>query len=473
ILPIDPYNQIGLAGFTLKEDVKQAEAIFKEVLSGRLYKKDVNVHLAVANAYLQAGNTAKAMEYIERAKKSDNKSGYPFLLEGDILRSQHRLGEAATSYDHAIYFSPELVGAYMKSARIYMTSNSNRAVAQEKLQKIKEFAPDFTGVDCLLGELYELQGDSKKALEHYSRFIEAGNYDVEHLLRYAGILHFDKQYEKMLPIILPVLEKNPDNLVAKRLHAYALSKTEGGGKSIEAIKHFIETTPEDSHIALDYSCYAEQLIANDQYAEAIPYYGKVIQKDSTKRALWLTMGDTFVRIGSRDSADYYYALYESILPSPDLQLIFKRGRNLFFAGSSDSDQQERHATLQKADTMFVRLLELAPTFVPAYFWRSRIHALLDPETIDGLAKPFFDEAIAKATESGDTERYKKDLSEAYRYLGYYYYQQADSMPKKENNISDAAREKYLEAKKHFAKALEYNPDDAISAEALQGLATIQ
>ncbi|MDR1273645.1 MAG: hypothetical protein LBK12_03755, partial [Odoribacteraceae bacterium] len=314
--------------------------------------------------------------------------------------------------------------------------------------------------------------------EHYSRFIEAGNYGVEHLLRYAGILHFDKQYDKILPIVQPVLDKNPDNLVAKRLKAYALSKTEGGGKSIEAIKHFIETTPEERHIALDYICYAEQLVANEQFAQAIPYYGKIIQKDSTKQALWLTMGDIFANnLVRRDSADRYYALYEATLSAPDLQLLYKRGQNLYSLGAQDTVPERRVMTLHRADTVFTRLIELVPTFVPAHLGRARIHVQLDPETQVGLAEPFYKKVIEVVTqEANNADRYKRNLPECYRYLGYFHYLKADEITKKNNNpevIPENALKEYRQAKEFFTKVLEYNPNDSVALEALQGMSTIQ
>jgi tetratricopeptide (TPR) repeat protein len=471
-LPSNPYNQIGLGGFVLKEDPKKAEAIFKEILSGRLYKKDLNVHLAIARAYIQAGNTAKGMEYIESAKKVDRKNGLPYLLEGDLLRAQRQLGEAATRYEHAIYFSPELIGAHVRYASIYMSSNSNNIVSLERLKTVKEFAPDFVGIDRMLGELYEAQGDSKNAVEHYARFIHSGYYDVDHLLMYARLLHFDKQYDKMLPIILPVREKNPDNLVAKRLHAYALAKIEPGEESMNAIKYFIESTPEERHIAQDYFCYAEQLVADNQIAAAIPYYGKMVQKDSTKKAIWATMGDLFIKIDRRDSADHYLALYESTLPSPDLQLIFKRGRNLYSYGARDTVKERREATLRKADTLFVRLSELAPKFIQSYLFRARVYSQLDPETSQGLAKPHFEKVMEIVAESGETERFKNELADCCRYLGYYYYLQAETITNKHDGNPDFARAEYLKAKEYFSKVLELNPKDEIAIKALQGI-TIQ
>jgi hypothetical protein len=61
---------------------------------------------------------------------------------------------------------------------------------------------------------------------------------------------------------------------------------------------------------------------------------------------------------------------------------------------------------------------LSPDFEPAYLFRARVYANLDPDTKEGLAKPFYDIVLEKA--AADTVKYAKDIMEAYNYLGYYY-----------------------------------------------------
>ena len=42
-------------------------------------------------------------------------------------------------------------------------------------------------------------------------FIQSRYYDQDNLLRYVGMLYFDKQYERMLPVLQSVLEVQPEN----------------------------------------------------------------------------------------------------------------------------------------------------------------------------------------------------------------------------------------------------------------------
>lgn len=61
-MPDYSYNRIGLVGLKLGKDVN-GEELFKEVFTSKKDKKDAGVQLAIARAYLYAGNMTKAMEY--------------------------------------------------------------------------------------------------------------------------------------------------------------------------------------------------------------------------------------------------------------------------------------------------------------------------------------------------------------------------------------------------------------------------
>ncbi|MDR2806393.1 MAG: hypothetical protein LBB85_12310, partial [Dysgonamonadaceae bacterium] len=332
-LPTDPFNKIGTTKLTLKEFsskgtlTKETKKTIDDSFSNaiKINKKDIRIILAVAEAYAYAGDYNKAAEYIKQAKKANAKSGLPYMLEGDIVlyKNPENRGEAGTKYDNAIYFSSDLIGAYTKSARIYMPVNS--AVALEKLTAIQNIDPAFNGHYQLLSELYEKQGDMKRAVEHYTKFIGDKNYDEDHALKYAGLLYFDKQYDKVLPVVASVLKKHPDKLVAKRLQAYALSKTQSGKQSVDAIQRFMQTAPKDKLIPLDYLCYAEQLEANKQYTEAAINYTKAIQLDDTKKDLLKEVGDMYEKSHQPDSAILYYARYLDFIGKPDPTISFNIG----------------------------------------------------------------------------------------------------------------------------------------------------
>lgn len=82
----------------------------------------------------------------------------------------------------------------------------------------------------------------------------------------------------------------------------------------------------------------------------------------------------------------------------------------------------------KADSCLNILISKAPNLTIAYVWQARVKANFDPESENGLAKPFYEKFIELAKK--DQEKFKKELIESYSYLGYYYYLQKDNQKSK-------------------------------------------
>ena len=463
-MPDYSYNRIGLVGLKLGKDV-DGEELFKEAFTNKKDKKDAGVQLAIARAYLHAGNMVKAMEHVNQARGVDDEDGLPYLVEGDILSAQGKVGDACAKYEMAAYFSPDCVGACLKQARLYMSTN--RSLAREKLDKTREVCPEFCGIYCMLGELHEMVGDSKAAADNYSKFIQSGHYDQDNLLRYAGILYFDKQYEKMLPVLQSVLKVQPESLVAKRLHVYCLAKREEGEKCLEAIKYFIESTPEECQICQDYLCYAEQLTLKKEYNEAITYYKKALCADCKRQELLKDIADLFVKNRDLDSAVVYYRQYFDFVKEPAAEDLLKLGKCYYNLACQDSVPELQKEELIKADSLFKELSVQVPNSYVSYFWRARVNSMLDPETTKGLAKPYYEKVIEIG--SVQPERYKRELIESYKYLGYYHYVIADAITTKNNGNPDPAKEEYGEAKLFFSKVLMLDAKDEVALKALESI----
>ncbi|MDR3235509.1 MAG: hypothetical protein LBT48_02130 [Prevotellaceae bacterium] len=472
-LPDSPFNKIGLEkikmkeqGALSKEQYKVQDGLFKEIL--KVDKKNVRLPLAVAEAYLYAGDTVRALEYIKQAKKADSKNGLPYLLEGDVLLAKKSYNEAGKNYDMAVYFSPDLIGAYLRFAKMYMPINDE--IAREKLAIAKDVNPSFSGADRLLGEMYEKQGKYNDAVQAYSKFIDEGNFDEDDLLRYAGLFYSNNQYDKMMPIVESILRTQPDNRVANRLQAYGLAEIEPGEKSISAIKKFVENTPEDKLLVQDYLTYAKQLSANKYYTETAEIYEKVIAKDNTKKALYKDIAEAYTKAKQWEQATYYFELYLNYVETPDPTITFQIGRNYYNMASADSVKLAVLAS--KADSTFASLAAIVPDSHLGYFWQARTQSLLDPLITQGLAQPHYEKVIELVVEQPD--KYKSVLLECYKYLGYYYYVKAAEIVKTNNNkVNEAARVEYLKAKEYFSKALELNPADTDTLAELEKLKTIK
>ena len=117
--PAYVFNAIGSLKLDLKNN-PNAEKAFEGFLSGK-NKKNPAVYVAIARAYIPVSD-AKANEYLLKAKEVGSKSADVYILEGDMLQNQHKIGDAAGMYEQANYFDPNNKEAYFKYAKLYTRS---------------------------------------------------------------------------------------------------------------------------------------------------------------------------------------------------------------------------------------------------------------------------------------------------------------------------------------------------------------
>jgi tetratricopeptide (TPR) repeat protein len=108
----------------------------------------------------------------------------------------------------------------------------------------------------------------------------------------------------------------------------------------------------------------------------------------------------------------------------------------------------------EADSMFQKVTEMQPEWPNGYFMRANANANLDPESTAGLAKPHYEKFIElTASDTTTANKYSKNLIEAYKYLGYYYFLNKD-LP---------------QSKSYWSKVLLIDPKDKVALEAIKKL----
>jgi tetratricopeptide (TPR) repeat protein len=321
----------------------------------------------------------------------------------------------------------------------------------------------------LLGELYSYQGKYSDAVRSYSEFIGGGDFTETHLLNYALYLYMDKQYDKMMPIILPVIQKDPKNFVANRLYAYVKAKTDTTIDGLNTIEKFVKNATKGKLIALDYISLADKQAANKLNKDAIENYKKAIAIDSNRKFLYQDIADMYVKEKDIDSSAKYYDLYATVAGKDDIVVLFKYGRNLYSMTSTlDSTMREKQLKyLKKADTIFQLFCDIASDNYLGYFWRARVNALIDMETTEGLAKPYYEKVVEITLP--DADKRARELSESYRYLGFYYYVKAEAKVLANKNNAKAAKEEYLKSKEYFVNVLNLDPTNAIATQVIDAI----
>lgn len=458
--PESPFSSIGLAKLELKSNTKAAEDQLSEIQKKN--KKNVLVVLTIARAYYENGMKEKAASKIEDARKIDKKSPYIYILEGDILEKEGKAGEAAMQYDQAINFDPNCTLAYVKGAKVYETINPTTAI--DMLKKVISIQPDYLIAYKYLGKIYSTNGFFPEAVDAYKTYFAKGNYTIEDIRYYAGDEYYLKNYDAVKGLVKEGLSLDPNNFVLNRLLMYSANETKDFTTAQAAAEKFFSLPREKdvNYIVQDYMAYANILSESGQKAQAIEQYKKAIALDPSKielnKEIATICGNEDMNV---EAADFYKKYIELAGDKVEAADYFQLGRYYYTAGTTaakDSLQAEQAPTLfYQADTAFATVAERIPDSYMGYLWRARANASLDPETTQGLAKPYYEKTIEVILAKADGEN-TRELIEAYRYLSYYYYLQFEATKSPEAKAN---------TKLNSEKLLELDPENSIGKQLLE------
>lgn len=426
--------QVGLGKIALKAgDRKTAESYFSS--AERRNKKNAEVLVAIAEAYFLNGDLDTANNWIAKAVKGDKKSPLPYVLEGDILATQgdEKKGDALGKYEMAIYFDKSHLPAYLKSAQMYERINFETAI--DRLNKVLEINPNYLLAHRDMGRIYTSSGYYPQAIEAYKLFFKGGNYSVSDLTRFASAYYFSKQYNEALPLLREGLEKEPDNFVLNRLYLYTLADLEQYAEALPVAEKLFAIEGDKNHkIFKDYMVYGDVLSHNERAKDALEQYKQAVELDSTKATVYKDISAALADAKEYADAAEFYKQYIEKSDSTEIESLdyFNLGRYYYYASSGIPNvegeplSEEKVHLLQEADQAFGSLAERRPDIHLGFLWRARTNGMLDPETTEGLAKPYYEQVVNLLEAKTDrTASETNDLIEGYRYLAYYSYLKED------------------------------------------------
>lgn len=413
-------NNVGLGKVLLKTDVKAAEEEFSTALKKN--KKDVEVLLAIAKAYDVNAMAEKATKKLEEATKANKKDPAVYIYKGDKFRDAKEIGKAAAEYAQAYTFDPKNALAYIKSAQIYLDAGSPTAI--DDLKKVLELNPQYLVAYKYLGKVYSQRGEYGNAIEAYQKYFAAGEYDVEDLTLYAAALYFTKQYDQSKQLLAEGIAKDPNNFVLNRLLMYSYADADDFEKGLAAAEKFFSLDKgKREYLAQDFIYYGELLSENGQTEKALEQYKKAIEIDPEKVELYKEVSTICSNSGDFVAAAQFLEKYISLIgENAQATDHFELGRLYYRAGTAlmKENKEEGSKLLQSADAAFGKVAEQAPNSYLGYLWRGHANASLDPETVEGLAKPYYEKVAQIIEEKADGSN-SKELLDAYRYLSYYHY----------------------------------------------------
>jgi tetratricopeptide (TPR) repeat protein len=432
--PAYAFNLIGKGKVLLKSKPAEAEALFVTALK-KTYKKDPDANASVVRAYFENGLTEKMTAQLIKARKVVKKSSALYILEGDILTAEDKVGEAAKMYAQAQYFDPGNVVATLKEAQIYESSQNSYSLAVEKLEPLLQANPGFDIIVRNLARAYNSVGKYKLAIDAFEKFYGDGNCAFDDIFRLASAYYFTDQIDKATVLLDKGLAQDSNKFVFNRLRMYIAAKTKDVNNGVTYADKFFKLN--GNYIDKDYATYATILADAGKNTEALIQYDKVLATNAAKSETYKELAALYYKMSDYVKSAETYQKYidmsgEDFTEPAD---YYNMGRSWYYAGRglrADSTEQGKALAkeyLIKADTAFGAVSVKAPESYIGSLWRGHANSEMDRDASAGLAKPHYERALAiiqKNIEGGKSiDLYRKDMLNIYQYEAFYYYMKDD------------------------------------------------
>ncbi|MCC6690710.1 MAG: tetratricopeptide repeat protein [Bacteroidia bacterium] len=403
--------------------------------------KNAAALMEIADVYInsEVKNVTEAIKLLNAASIIEPKNPEIYTLIGDAYLEQNDGNMAIANYEKALNINPKFTKAILREGKLYSRAKNynlaldyyNKAIAIDS-----SFAPAFRE----RAELRFRAGQSDRAAADYQKYLRL-NDNISARIRYASFKFVSKDYKTAIEEMQAIQTKDTSDVNVYRLLGYSYYETGNYSNGVTNMTAFFAKAPAAGKklLASDYEYLGKSQIkiGNDSLGELNLL--KAIQMDSSKTDLYSDIAS-----GCLKKKNYPCAIlnYEKKIASEkdktgNANDYYGLGRAAYF--SKD---------YVKADTSFSQLIRMQPNLPYGYLWRARCNAQFDPDSKKGMAAPHYEKYIVQA--SADMEKNKRDIIEAYEYLGYY----------------NMLLKNYPKAKEDWTKLKEIDPNNIKAKKAL-------
>jgi tetratricopeptide (TPR) repeat protein len=435
---------LGALAFDSGNDA-EAKAQFEKA-AGISLGKDYKTLLYIGEAYTELGkkNFQDALIYLGRAKTLEPQNPEVYVAIGDVYLEQNDGSNAVKFYNEALKINSNYVKAYVRTGKLY-TRALNYQEAKAAFEKAISIDANYPPIYREYGELELFAKRYESAVEMYKKYMELTDKSLNSQLRYARFLFLGKQYQESSDLIKDIVKKDSTDYVIYRLLGYASYEIKDYPAGLNAMNKFFSMNPRKI-LPSDYSYLGKLQVKSKQDSLGITNIQKALEMDTADRDLYGDLADAYFSMKKyNESAEAYEQ--KIVGKNPSAVDYFFIGRAYYFGKEN-----------VKSDSAFASLISLKDDFATAWLYRGRNNAIIDAEDNknDGLAKPYYDKFIelTLADPKYDPKKNGRDLIEAYRYMGDYYFSVAN----------DKAT-----SKTYWLKILELEPGDKQAKDVLSQL----
>lgn len=446
----NPLNYVGVGKVLLaKGNVADAKTQFYKAatLGGN---KNTEVMRRTAEAWLNTDNknADEALVLINNAVKIEPKNPENYIILGDAQLEKNPTdgGPPIKSYKMATTLNPKSSRGILREGKLYQRGR-NYQLALEKYKEALALDATYAPAYREIAELYYLAGQPSKSIENWKKYLELNNSDQARY-RFMTALFANKQYADAIAEYEGLKKSGFNNVYLERIAGYAYAengnKTDSAAftKGLQAMNAFFNLAgPNFKYKASDYKYKGLLLLRMGQDSLSKIEMDKAIALDPASAAdINSELAASAMKSKKYGKAiEYYNTKVKADPKSMTNNDYFNLGRAYYYsAGTLQNEansikdpklrkKKEEEATplFVKADSAFMKLAELNPSWPVSFTWRGRTNAILDPKVEKDSAKVFFEKVLVLVKPEERTGSYKSNVIEAYEYLGYYYVTKKD------------------------------------------------
>ncbi len=447
----NPNHPLNLAGIGQLQNRKQqfdaAMATFANVsqksLGNRKFKDgDVFAVLAQALTDGDRKDTANAFAMEAKALELSPKSSNALFAIGLMRKQIDDNGNAVKYFERAFTYDPKMAKAMWECGALFIDAR-NIELGKEYINKAIAVDENFAPAYRELADVNFAQKDQASATTNFGRYLSLTEPTPKSMLKYASFQLLLGKNKEAMDEVYRTMAVDSSNVYVYRILGRSAYETAKYDTALYAYNKFFAGVNPTKIRYDDYLYLGKINLAKGIDADAQTAFAKAIALDSTKAGeLNKTMLDFF-------RASKNYAKEAEVLSNIIARASKKNPNDYFALGRAYYNLKD----YVKADTIFSQLIEIQPNYIPGHLYRARCNYSNQTN-----AKTLFESMIAKiGSIEGGNDKYKRELKEAYTYLGSLAYNAKDKNG----------------AKDYFTKVLAIDPNDVTAKEAMANLAKMK
>lgn len=400
-------------------------------------RKTADQWKAIGRAYLSDTKfLLDAIAALENAKQIDNGDPMTHLLLGDAYLLQNDGGKSVSSYERAAGADPNWAAPLFKIAKVYQRSR-NHEIVMNNLTRAVKVDPQYAPAWMELGEIYYKEKKPSEAVDAYEKYLSISENPGDAKYQLGFFYMMDKNYQKATEIFGEVLKDRNASPTALKFYAFALVEQGKDEEARKILDQFFQTADPKDIRASDYASYGKLLLKLKQDSLANEAFVKGIELDTAFQEMEIRElhAKTY---HERKKYDKAVEAYEDLIEAKEKTEIPASAYDMFYLGYANY----LNGDYIKADSAFTQLSEMQPNSTLGYLYAAKARAQHDSTGTSGVAIPMYEKFVEIALE--DPEKNKKELIDAYDYLGQFALHKADDLPAATN---------------YFRKILELDPSN--------------